>query len=330
MIPTRVTQLLGIRYPVLQGGMAWVSSAELVAAVSEAGGLGVLGSGPMTPDILRSELQKIRALTTKPFGVNIMLMMPAAPELIAVCCAERVPVITTGAGNPAPHMKVFKDAGCKVIPVVSAVALARRLERAGADAVIAEGTESGGHIGEITTMALLPQVVDAVRVPVIAAGGIADGRGILAAMALGAEGVQMGTRFILARECHVHANYKQVVIKSGDRDTCVTGAMHGHSVRVIKNKLAKQYLELERGGASLEQLDAFAKGSLQKAVREGNVDDGSVMAGQIAGLLNEELSCAEIFAELQRGFRETFARLGGNMTPAGRPIPTNGAQEASA
>jgi len=316
MIPTRITTLLGIRYPVLQGGMAWVSSSSLVAAVSEAGGLGVLGSGPLTPDELRAELHRIKSLTSRPYGVNLMLMMPNAPDLIKVCLEERVPVVTTGAGNPAPFVKAFKDNGTKVIPVVSAVSLAKRLEKAGADAVIAEGNESGGHIGEITTMVLVPQVVDAVSIPVIAAGGIGDGRGIMAALALGAEGVQMGTRFIMASECQVHPNYKKVVAQAKDRDSVVTGLTTGHPVRVIKNKLAKLYLEREAAGATPEELDQIAKGSLRRSVVDGDVDNGSVMAGQVCGLLDKEESAAQIFQRLEAEFHDVFRRLGTLIPPA--------------
>ncbi|MDD2997829.1 MAG: nitronate monooxygenase, partial [Candidatus Riflebacteria bacterium] len=223
MIETRITKLLGIKYPVFQGGMAWVSSANLVAAVSNAGGLGVLGSGSMDPELVRKEIHKIKSLTSKPFGINIMLMMPTAPGVVEVCIQEKVPVVTTGAGNPGPLVKRFKDEGIKVIPVVSSVALAKRLERSGVDALIAEGHESGGHVGETTSMVLIPQIVDAVSIPVIAAGGIVDGRGVAAAFALGAEAVQMGTRFILAKECQAHPNYKESVLKAKDRDTVTTG-----------------------------------------------------------------------------------------------------------
>ena len=302
MISTRVTKLLGIRYPVFQGGMAWVSSATLVAGVSNAGGLGILGSGPMDPPALHEELRQIKQLTDKPFGVNIMLMMPDAPELVNICIEARVPVVTTGAGNPGPYIKALKDVGCRVIPVVSSVALAKRLERAGVDALIAEGSESGGHIGEISTMVLIPQVVDAVRLPVIAAGGIADGRGIMAAMALGAQGVQMGTRFILSKECFVHENYKKVVASAKDRDTVITGLSTGHPIRVIRNKLAKYYLEREKSGATPEELESIARGSLRKAVSEGDVENGSIMAGQVCGLIDREETCQEIFSRLEQEF----------------------------
>jgi len=309
MIETRITQLLGIRFPVFQGGMAWVSSSSLVAAVSNAGGLGILGSGPLESEQLIQEIHAIKALTSNPFGVNIMLLMPNAAKVVEICINERVPVVTTGAGNPGPYIKAFKEIGTKVIPVVSSVALAKRLERAGAAAVVAEGTESGGHIGEITTMVLIPQIVDAVTIPVIAAGGIADSRGLMAAFALGAEGVQMGTRFILSTECSAHPNYKKVVAQAKDRDTVATGHSTGHPVRVIRNRLAKQYIEAEQKGATPEQLDAIGKGSLRRAVIDGDVEDGSVMAGQICGLINEEEPVAAIFARIEADLQTVFSRL---------------------
>ncbi|HNX76483.1 MAG TPA: enoyl-[acyl-carrier-protein] reductase FabK [Candidatus Rifleibacterium sp.] len=309
MIETRITKLLGIKYPIFQGGMAWVSSAELVAAVSNAGGLGVFGSGSLDPELVRSEIHKIKSLTDKPYGVNIMLMMPSAPGVVEVCLQEKVPVITTGAGNPGPLVKRFKDAGIKVIPVVSSVALAKRLERSGVDALIAEGTESGGHVGEITTMVLVPQVVDAVAIPVIAAGGIADGRGVAAAFALGAEAVQMGTRFILARECHAHPNYKESVLKAKDRDTVTTGITLGHPVRVIRNKLTKEYLEKEFKGATAEELEELGRGRLKMSVVDGNTEEGSVMAGQISGMLHREETAAEIIQSVEADYYKVFERL---------------------
>ncbi|MBF0406115.1 MAG: enoyl-[acyl-carrier-protein] reductase FabK [Candidatus Riflebacteria bacterium] len=309
MVSTRITELLGIKYPVFQGGMAWVSTAPLVAAVSNAGGLGIIGAGPLNSDSLIAEIKKVKALTSKPFGVNIMLMMPSAPDLVTVCISEKIPVVTTGAGNPGPYMKAFKDAGTKVIPVVSAVSLAKRLERAGADAIIAEGSESGGHIGEISTMVLIPQVVDAVSVPVIAAGGIGDGRGILASLALGAHGVQMGTRFILTSECAVHENYKKFVLDAKDRDTVITGMSTGHPVRVIRNKLAKIYLEREKSGATPQELDQIASGSMRKSVLDGDTDNGSVMAGQICGMLDSVETTADIFAKLEKEFFSVFSKL---------------------
>ncbi len=309
MIETRITKLLGIKYPIFQGGMAWVSSASLVAAVSNAGGLGVFGSGSLDPELVRKEIHKIKELTDKPFGVNIMLMMPTAPGVVEVCLQEKVPVVTTGAGNPGPLVKRFKDEGIKVIPVVSSVALAKRLERSGVDALIAEGHESGGHVGEITTMVLIPQIVDAVSIPVIAAGGIADGRGVAAAFALGAEAVQMGTRFILAKECHAHPNYKESVMKAKDRDTVITGVTLGHPVRVIRNKLTKEYLEREYKGAPADELEEMGRGRLKMSVVDGNTDEGSVMAGQISGLLTREETAAEIIQSIEADYFKVFERL---------------------
>jgi len=309
MIETRITKLLGIKYPIFQGGMAWVSSASLVAAVSNAGGLGVLGAGSMEPEMVRKEIQKIRELTSKPFGVNIMLMAPTAPGVVEVCIEEKISVVTTGAGNPGPLVKRFKDAGIKVIPVVSSVALARRLERSGVDALIAEGHEAGGHIGEITTMVLIPQIVDAVSVPVIAAGGIADSRGVAAVFALGAEAVQMGTRFIVAKECHAHQNYKESVLKARDRDTVMTGITTGHPVRVIRNRLTKEYLEREYKGATPEELEEMGRGKLKAAVIDGNTAEGSIMAGQISGMLEREETCEEIFKSIEADYCKVFERL---------------------
>ncbi len=309
MIETRITKLLGIKYPIFQGGMAWVSSSGLVAAVSNAGGLGVFGSGSLDPELARQEIRRIKELTDKPFGVNIMLMMPTAPGVVEVCIQEKVPVVTTGAGNPGPLVKRFKDAGIKVIPVVSSVALAKRLERSGVDALIAEGHESGGHVGEITSMVLIPQVVDAVSIPVIAAGGIADGRGVAAAFALGAEAVQMGTRFILAKECHAHQNYKESVLKARDRDTVTTGVTLGHPVRVIRNRLTKEYLEKEYKGASADELEELGRGRLKMSVVDGNTEEGSVMAGQISGMLTREETAAEIIQSIEADYYKVFERL---------------------
>ncbi|NCB38960.1 MAG: enoyl-[acyl-carrier-protein] reductase FabK [Erysipelotrichia bacterium] len=309
MIETRITKLLGIKYPVFQGGMAWVSSANLVAAVSNAGGLGVLGSGSMDPELVRKEIHKIKSLTSKPFGINIMLMMPTAPGVVEVCIQEKVPVVTTGAGNPGPLVKRFKDEGIKVIPVVSSVALAKRLERSGVDALIAEGHESGGHVGETTSMVLIPQIVDAVSIPVIAAGGIVDGRGVAAAFALGAEAVQMGTRFILAKECQAHPNYKESVLKAKDRDTVTTGISTGHPVRVIRNKLTKEYLEKEFKGATPEELEELGRGRLRMSVVEGNTSEGSVMAGQASAMVNCEETAAEILQSIETDYFKVFERL---------------------
>jgi enoyl-[acyl-carrier protein] reductase II len=306
MIETKITKLLGIKYPVFQGGMAWVSTPSLVAAVSNAGGLGVLGSGSMSGDIARAQIRKIKSLTDKPFGVNIMLMMESSKEVIDVCIDEKVPVVTTGAGNPGAHVQRFKEAGIKVIPVVSSVALAKRLERLGVDALIAEGHESGGHVGEITTMVIVPQVVDAVSIPVIAAGGIGDGRGILAAFSLGAEAVQIGTRFILAKECEVHQNYKNAVLNAKDRDTVQTGITLGHPVRVIRNKLTKEYLSREFSGATPEELEELGRGRLRMAVVDGDSATGSIMAGQISGMLTKEQTADEIMQNLVESYKVAF------------------------
>lgn len=295
---TKITELLGIEYPIFQGGMAWVAEYHLAAAVSEAGGLGIIGAGGAPASFVREQIQKAKELTKKPFGVNVMLMNPEADEIAKVIVEEGVKVVTTGAGNPGKYMAMWKEAGIKVIPVVASVALAKMMERAGADAVIAEGTESGGHIGEATTMTLVPQVVDAVSVPVVAAGGIADGRGFAAAMMLGAEAVQMGTRFLLATECTVHENYKKKVIAAKDIDSEVTGRANGHPVRQIRNKLTREYLQMEKDGASLEEMEKLTLGSLRKAVVEGDVVTGTLMAGQIAGMVNKEQSCAEMIAEI--------------------------------
>lgn len=295
---TEITKLLGIEYPIIQGGMAWVAEYHLAAAVSQAGGLGVIGSGGAPASWVREQIREVKKLTDAPFGVNLMLMNPEAEEIAKVLVEEGVKVVTTGAGSPEKYMKMWKEADVKVIPVVASVALAKRMERCGADAVIAEGTESGGHIGETTTMALIPQVVDAVEIPVIAAGGIADGRGIAAAFMLGAKAVQMGTHFVVVKESIVHQNYKDCILKARDIDTRVTGRTNGHPVRVIRNKQAKEYLRLEAEGASLEELEKLALGSLRKAVVEGDMDNGSIMSGQIAGLVKEELTCKELILKL--------------------------------
>lgn len=297
---TRITELLGIEYPVIQGGMAWVAEYHLAAAVSEAGGLGIIGAGGAPASFVREQIQKAKELTKKPFGVNVMLMNPEADEIAKVIIEEGVSVVTTGAGNPGKYMAMWKEAGIKVIPVVASVGLAKMMERAGADAVVAEGTESGGHIGSATTMTLVPQVVDAVEIPVIAAGGIADGRGFAAAMMLGADAVQMGTRFLVAKECTVHDNYKQKVIAAKDIDSAVTGMSNGHPVRQIRNKLTRDYLQLEKEGASLEEMEKLTLGSLRKAVVEGDVVTGTIMAGQIAGMVSKEQTCAEMIREIMQ------------------------------
>lgn len=297
---TRLTQLLGIDYPIIQGGMAWVAEHHLAAAVSEAGGLGIIGAASAPAEIVREEIRKAKELTDKPFGVNIMLMNPNAPEVARVVLEEGIKVVTTGAGNPAKFMKDFKEAGVKVIPVVASVAMAKMMERCGADAVVAEGTESGGHIGSATTMCLVPQVVDAVQIPVIAAGGIGDGRGFAAAFMLGAEAVQMGTRFVVAKESIVHKNYKEKVIKAKDIDSEVTGMSTGHPVRQIRNQMSREYLRLEKEGAGLEELEHLTLGSLRKAVMDGDVVNGTLMAGQIAGLVKKEQTCKEMIEEIMQ------------------------------
>ena len=306
---TEITALLGTEYPIIQGGMAWVAEHHLAAAVSEAGGLGIIGAANAPADWVREQIHKVRELTKKPFGVNVMLMSPYAEEVAKVIAEEKVPVVTTGAGNPEKYMELWKSAGTKVIPVVASTALAKRMERCGADAVIAEGCESGGHVGETTTMALVPQVVDAVeKIPVIAAGGIGDGRGIAAAYMLGAKGVQMGTAFVTAKESQVHENYKQCIIKAKDIDTRVTGRTTGHPVRALRNQMTKEYLKKEAEGASFEELELLTLGSLRRAVQEGDTRNGSMMAGQIAGLVKEELSCKELIDKL---VKETDALMKG-------------------
>jgi len=298
MIYTKICEMLNIRYPILQGGMAQISDAVLAAAVSEAGGLGIIASGNNSTKAVRAEIHKIRELTDKSFGVNVMLLSPYAKEVSELLTEEKVPVIITGAGNPGKYMKMWKEAGIKVIPVVPSVAFAKHFEKAGADAVICEGTEAGGHVGELTTMCITPQVADAVNIPVIAAGGIGDGRGIAAVFSLGAQGVQIGTRFLLAKECGVHQNYKDKIKKAGDTDTAVTGRKTGHPVRVLKNRLVTKFKELEKNNADIDEMEALGKGSLYKAAVEGDVNYGSVMSGQIAGLINKEQSCKEIITEM--------------------------------
>lgn len=299
---TEITTLLGIQYPIIQGGMAWVADYHLAAAVSNAGGLGIIGAGGASASWVREQIIEAKKLTDKPFGVNIMLMNPEADEIAKVVVEEGVKVVTTGAGNPGKYMEMWKAADVKVIPVVASVALAKMMERAGASAVVAEGCESGGHIGETTTMALVPQVVDAVHIPVIAAGGIADARGICAAFMLGAKAVQMGTVFVVTKESQVHENYKKKVLKASDIDSRVTGRSTGHPVRTLRNKNTNEYLRLEKEGASFEELEKLTLGGLRRAVVEGDVDTGSVMAGQIAGLIKEEYSCEEL---IQKFVKET-------------------------
>ena len=296
-----ITELLNIKYPIIQGGMAWIADASLAVGVSEAGGLGIIsGVGPT--EVVRAQIRKAKELTDKPFGVNVMLMQDNADEIAHLVCGEKVPVVTTGAGSPGKYIEMWKSHGIKVIPVVPSVAIAKRMEKFGADAVIAEGMESGGHIGQTTTMSLVPQVVDAVNIPVIAAGGIGDGRGIAASFMLGAVGVQMGTRFLVSNECNVHQNYKEKVLKAKDIETEVTGTSTSHPVRVLRNKLTREYIKIEKSNSNSEKLESLTRGALRKAVIEGDTENGSVMAGQIAGLVKKEQSCKEIIEELMTEF----------------------------
>lgn len=298
---TKVSSLLGTEYPIIQGGMAWVAEYHLAAAVSNAGGLGLIGAANAPAEWVRDQVREAKKLTDQPFGVNIMLMSPYADDVAGVIVEEGVKVVTTGAGSPEKYMKMWKEAGIKVIPVVASVAFAKRMERCGADALVAEGCEAGGHIGESTTMTLVPQVVDAVQIPVIAAGGIADGRGIAAAFMLGAQGVQMGTHFVVTDECQVHENYKERIIRAKDIDTRVTGRTTGHPVRALRNDMTKQYLELENKGAGFEELERLTLGGLRRAVVDGDMKNGSVMAGQIAGMVKERMSCRALIEKLVTG-----------------------------
>ncbi|MCI8550292.1 MAG: enoyl-[acyl-carrier-protein] reductase FabK [Lachnospiraceae bacterium] len=307
---TRITECLGIEYPIIQGGMAWVAEHNLAAAVSEAGGLGLIGAANAPAEWVRGEIRKVKEMTKKPFGVNVMLLSPYAAEVAKVIAEEGVKVVTTGAGNPEKYLSMWKEAGIKVIPVVASVALAKRMERSGADAVVAEGCESGGHIGELTTMTLVPQVADAVEIPVIGAGGVGDGRGMAAMFMLGAEAVQIGTRFVVAHESIVHENYKKKILSAKDIDSVVTGRATGHPVRTVRNKVTREYLKLEKEGASFEELESLTIGGLRKAVIDGDVDRGSVMAGQIAGLIHKEQSCREIIEELMTETTALFAGMG--------------------
>ena len=295
---TKVTELLQIEYPIIQGGMAWVAEHHLAAAVSEAGGFGLIGAASAPPEIVGEEIRKAKELTDKPFGVNIMLLNPNADEVAKIVVEEGIQAVTTGAGNPEKYMPMWKEAGVKVIPVVASVAMAKRMERYGADAVVAEGMEAGGHIGNQTTMALIPQIVDAVNIPVIAAGGIGDGRGVAASFMLGAEGVQMGTRFVVADESIVHDNYKDRIVKAKDIDSVVTGQSTGHPVRCLRNQMTKEYIKKEQEGVPFEELERMTLGSLRKAVMDGDILNGTVMAGQIAGLVSKRQSCKEILQEI--------------------------------
>ncbi len=303
---TEITELLGIQYPIIQGGMAWVAEYHLAAAVSEAGGLGIIGAAAAPAEWVREQIREVKRRTEKPFGVNIMLMSPYADEVARIVVEEDVKVVTTGAGSPEKYMKFWKEAGIRVIPVVASVALAKRMERCGADALVAEGTEAGGHIGENTTMVLVPQIADAVKIPVIAAGGIADGRGAAAAFMLGAKGIQIGTRFVVTEESQVHENYKEAILKAKDIDSKVTGRSTGHPVRGLRNQMTKEYLKREAEGASLEELELLAAGGLRRAVVEGDVTTGSVMAGQSAAMIREQLSCQEV---IERILQEMTALL---------------------
>lgn len=305
---TEINNLLEIEYPIIQGGMAWVAEHHLAAAVSEAGGFGLIGAANAPADWVREQIRKTKELTDRPFGVNVMLMSPYADEVARVIAEEGVKAVTTGAGNPEKYMELWKERNIKVIPVVASVALAKRMERCGADAVVAEGCESGGHIGESTTMTLVPQVVDAVDIPVIAAGGIGDGRGIAAAFMLGAKGVQMGTRFVVTKECQVHPAYKERIIRAKDIDTRVTGRSTGHPIRALRNDMTKAYLQKEQEGASTEELELLASGALRRAVQEGDIHNGSLMSGQIAGLIKEEVSCRQLIETLVSQTKEALNR----------------------
>lgn len=296
---TRITELLGCEYPLIQGGMAWVAEHTLAAAVSNAGGVGLIAGGSAPIDYLRDQIRKCKEATDKPFGVNIMMMSPNADDLAQLCIDEKVAVVTTGAGNPAKYIPAWKEAGIKVIPVIPSVALAKRMERAGADAVVAEGTESGGHIGENTTMCLVPQVVDALEIPVIAAGGIADGRGVAASFMLGAEGVQIGTRFLASEECQIHETFKELVVKAKDTDSVVTGRYTGHPCRNIKTKFSKKLASGEKDGSlTPDEFEELTLGSLRKAVQDGNLDEGSFLCGAIAGMINDIKPCDAIVKEI--------------------------------
>ena len=298
IMKTRVTEALGIEYPIFQGGMAWIGEYHLAAAVSKAGGLGIIGAASAPPEVVLEQIREVKKITDKPFGVNVMLLNPNAPEVAKIIIEEGVKVVTTGAGNPSKFIPAWKEAGVKVIPVVASVAMAVMLERLGVDAIIAEGMESGGHIGSTTTMSLLPQVVDAVKVPVVGAGGIADGRGMAAAFMLGAEAVQMGTRFVASEEAIAHEAYKQKIVKASDIDSVVTGNTTGHPIRTLRNKMTKKYLQLESEGASFEELEQLTLGGLRSAVMDGDVMNGSVMAGQISGMIKDVKSCADILKDV--------------------------------
>jgi enoyl-[acyl-carrier protein] reductase II len=309
MLKTAICDLFGIRYPIIQGGMAHVATAELVAAVSDAGGLGIIGAGASEPDWVREQIHKTRKLTKKPFGVNILLISPFAKQVIELVLEEKVAVVTTGAGNPGPYIPRFREAGIKVMPVVASVALARRLERAGVDAFVAEGMESGGEIGQITTMALVPQVVDSVKVPVVAAGGFADGRGLVAALALGAQGIQMGTRFVCSEECIAHPAYKQAIVDASDRATIITGQSTGYPVRCLENKLAREFLSKEQAEVSIEEIMEFGVGKVRLGLIEGDLEWGTLLAGQICGLIKDVKPVKAIIDDIIAGAEAVIGRL---------------------
>lgn len=307
---TRLCKLLNIEYPIIQGGMAWVATAELAAAVSNGGGLGIIAAGGAPAEAVREQIRKCKSLTDKPFGVNVMLMSPFADEVMQVVLEERPDVVATGAGNPGKYIEPLKEKGIKILPVVASVAMAKRLEKAGVDGIVAEGTESGGHIGELTTMVLVPQIADAVSIPVVAAGGIADKRGAAAAFALGADGIQVGTRFICSTECIAHDNYKQAVIKAKDRDAVVTGRSAGAPVRALKNKLTKEYERLEKANAPFEEIEKLGVGGLRRAFQDGDVEMGSLMAGQSAAMVHEIEPCADIIRSYFDGIEDLLETIG--------------------
>lgn len=306
MIATPITEMLGIEYPLFQGGMAWIADGELASAVSNAGGLGIIAAGNAPKDYVKAEIQKAKSLTEKPFGVNIMLMSPYADDIADLVVEEKVKVVTTGAGNPSKYMKAWKEAGITVIPVVASVAMAKLMKRVGADALIAEGGESGGHVGELTTIVLVPQIVDATDLPVIAAGGIADGRAAAATFMLGAVGIQMGTRFLSAKECNISPVYKERIIKANDLCTMVTGKRLGHPVRSLRTSFARRYQEAEYGGMPDDELEKLGVGALRKAVKEGDLKNGCFLSGQVAAVVKKEESAKEIVLDVMKGLEETL------------------------
>jgi len=317
MLKTAICDLFGIKYPIIQGGMAHVATAELVAAVSDAGGLGIIGAGAAPAEWVKEQIQLTRQKTDKPFGVNILLISPFAEQVVDVVLEEKVAVVTTGAGNPIPYIPRFKEAGIKVMPVVASVALGRRLERAGVDAFVAEGMESGGEIGQITTMALVPQVIDRVKVPVVAAGGIADGRGMVAALALGAQGVQLGTRFVCSEECVAHRDYKQAIIDASDRSTMISGQSTGYPMRALENKLTQEYMEKEKTGISIEELMEFGMGRVRLGLIEGDLENGTLLAGQIAGMIKEVKPVKAIIEEMVAEAEAILAQLHNSISRSG-------------